>query len=123
MTAPSRRLVALPRAEGRRFRPASGWCSPLAANTPGERLGEVSVWLDSCIHWLHSSESAGHVVIGATVLGGRENLLGRPHLYQIAQVHEGCGVGNSRGLLQIVRDDGDAILLPQGLQGFLDSQC
>src|SRR6266853_2117706 len=69
-----------------------------------------------------SAESSGDIVIGAAVLGRREDLLRRADLHQLAQVHEGCDVRNARRLLQVGGDDGDAIALAQTLQRLLDAQ-
>src|SRR5687768_16974252 len=53
------------------------------------------------------AESAGDVVLRAPVVRGREHLAGDVELDQLAEVHEGCVVGDARRLLHIVRHDHD----------------
>src|SRR5882757_493024 len=68
-------------------------------------------------------KSSSHVVICLTVLGSGEHLLRRSDLHELAHVHEGRDVGNARGLLQVVRNHSQAILLTETLQSLFDSKC
>src|SRR5712672_3421410 len=66
------------------------------------------------------AEPAGDVILGAAIGRRGKNLVGFVELDQLAEVHEGRLVGNTRGLLHIMRDDGDGVVLRQLLDQFLD---
>src|SRR5487761_394992 len=69
-----------------------------------------------------SPKSPCHVVFGFAVAGRGEYLLCRPELHQFPHVHERRYVRHAGRLLQVVRNDGDTVPLPQALQGLLDAQ-
>ena len=55
------------------------------------------------------TESAHDVVFRFFEFGRCEQLDGRPVLDQMAEVHEGCEVADSRCLLHVVSDDQDRV--------------
>src|SRR5262249_20167811 len=55
------------------------------------------------------------IVIGSAVLGGSEDLLRGTDLDEFAKIHESSHVGDAGCLLQVVRDDSDAVGLAQAL--------
>src|SRR5215468_1500463 len=67
-----------------------------------------------------SAESAGDVVLCASISRGREDLAGVVELDQLAEIHEGGLVGDARGLLHVVGDDRDRVVLGQFLDQLLD---
>src|ERR1700733_2546337 len=67
-----------------------------------------------------SAEPAGDVVLRAPIARRRENLVGVVEFDQIAEIHEGGLVGDARGLLHVVGDDRDGVVLRQFLDQFLD---
>src|ERR1700719_2185064 len=69
---------------------------------------------------LSSAEPAGDVVLGASIARRCEYLVGLVELDQVAKIHEGGLVGDPRGLLHVMRDDGDGVVLRQFLDQFLD---
>src|ERR1700730_12205807 len=69
-----------------------------------------------------SPKSSRDVVVRLAVLRCREDLLRRSDLHELTHVHEGRDVRNARGLLQVVRDHSQAILLAKALQRLFDPQ-
>src|SRR6202166_2321943 len=69
---------------------------------------------------LSSAEPAGDVVLGASIARRCEYLVGLVELDQVTKIHEGGLVGDPRGLLHVMRDDGDGVVLRQFLDQFLD---
>src|SRR5580693_7165765 len=67
---------------------------------------------------LSSTEPAGDVVLGAPVAWRREDLVGFVEFDQFTEIHERGFVGNARGLLHVVGDDGDRIVFRQLLDQF-----
>src|SRR5580692_10473143 len=67
-----------------------------------------------------SAEPAGNVVLGAPIAGRGEDPAGFVEFDQFAEIHEGGLVGDARGLLHVVGDDGDGVVLGQLLDQFLD---
>src|SRR5437899_5486001 len=57
------------------------------------------------------AELSGDVLLGALVVGRREDLLRRRVLDQLPGEQERRGVGNARRLLHVVRDDHDRVAL------------
>src|SRR5665213_2939230 len=70
--------------------------------------------------FLSSAEPAGDVVLGTSIARRGEYLVGVVEFDQLAQIHEGGFVRNPRGLLHIMGDDGDGVVLRQFLDQFLD---
>src|SRR5436190_16189100 len=70
----------------------------------------VSIFPDHAL-----AEAAGDVVLGASIARRGEYLVGVVELDQLAQIHEGRLVGYARGLLHVVGDDGDRVVLGQFL--------
>src|SRR6202171_2527423 len=70
--------------------------------------------------FLSSAEPAGDVVLGASIARRREYLAGLVEFDQFTEIHEGSFVRDARGLLHVVGDDGDRIVLRQFLDQFLD---
>src|SRR3974390_3148613 len=66
------------------------------------------------------AEPAGNVVLRASIARRGEDLVGVVELDQLTQIHEGGLVGDARGLLHVVGDDGDSVVLRQFLDQFLD---
>src|SRR6185312_1756139 len=61
--------------------------------------------------FIPSAEPAGDVVLGLLLRGLGEDLLGDVELDQLAQVHEGGTVGDARGLLHVVGDHHDGVVV------------
>jgi len=59
------------------------------------------------------AEPAVDVVGGLLLARGGEDLLGRAVLDEVALEHEGGGVGNAGGLLHVVGDDNDRVVLAE----------
>src|SRR5713101_9379565 len=57
-----------------------------------------------------SAEATRDVILGPPVLGIGEDRLGRGKLDELAEIHEGGKVRAARGLLHVVRHDGDAVI-------------
>src|SRR5207342_622709 len=68
-----------------------------------------------------SPKPAGDVVLGLLLGRLREDGFGRSVFDQVAQVHEGGEVGDARGLLHVVGDDRDRVVLLQFLDQLLDT--
>src|SRR6202171_1132983 len=69
---------------------------------------------------LSSAEPAGDVVLGTSIARRGEELVGFAEFDQLAEIHEGGLVRDARGLLHVVGDDGDRVVLRQFLDQFLD---
>src|SRR6195952_1734166 len=69
---------------------------------------------------LSSAEPAGDVVLGTSIARRREDLAGLVEFDQLTEIHEGGLVRDPRGLLHVVGDDGDRVVLRQFLDQFLD---
>src|ERR1700720_1825492 len=69
---------------------------------------------------LSSAEPAGDVVLGTSIARRGEDLVGFVEFDQLTEIHEGCLVRDARGLLHVVGDDGDSVVLRQFLDQFLD---
>src|ERR1700716_1677864 len=69
---------------------------------------------------LSSAEPAGDVVLGTSIARRREDLAGLVEFDQLTEIHEGGLVRDPRGLLHVVGDDGDGVVLRQLLDQFLD---
>src|SRR6202167_3512817 len=67
-----------------------------------------------------STEPAGDVILRASIARRGENLVGIVEFDQLAKIHEGGLVGNARGLLHIVGDDRNGVVLRQFLDQLLD---
>src|SRR5207342_3799639 len=66
-----------------------------------------------------SPKPAGDVVLGLLLGRLREDGFGRAVFDQVAQVHEGGEIGDARGLLHVVGDDRDRVVLLQFLDQLL----
>src|SRR5882757_4343304 len=69
---------------------------------------------------LSSAEPAGDVILGASIARRGEDPVGVVELDQVAEIHEGGLVGDARGLLHVMGDDGDGVVFRQFLDQFLD---
>src|SRR3984893_12499682 len=69
---------------------------------------------------LSSAEPAGDVVLGTSIARRGEYLVSFAEFDQLAEVHEGGLVRDARGLLHVVGDDVDCVVLRQFLDQFLD---
>src|ERR1700684_305390 len=69
---------------------------------------------------LSSTEPAGDVILRASIARRREYLVGVVEFDQLAEIHEGGLVGDPRGLLHVVGDDRDGVILRQFLDQLLD---
>src|SRR5712671_3792147 len=70
--------------------------------------------------FLSSAEPAGDVILGTSIARRGENLAGLVEFDQLTEIHEGGLVRDARGLLHVMRDDGDRVVLRQFLDQFLD---
>src|SRR5713101_4289282 len=66
------------------------------------------------------AEAAGDIVLRAAVARRREHLARGVELGQLAEIHEGGEVGHPRGLLHVVGDDHDRVVLLELVDQFLD---
>src|SRR5580693_702679 len=69
-----------------------------------------------------SAELAGDIFLGSRIAGRGEDLLRLSDLDELAVEHERGAVGDSRGLLHVVRDDHDRHAPLELLDQFLDLQ-
>src|SRR5438309_10104506 len=69
---------------------------------------------------LSSAEAAGDVVVGTSIARRGEYPAGVVEFDQLAEIHEGGLVRDTRGLLHVVGDDGDRVILGQFLDQLLD---
>src|SRR3954454_25006052 len=69
-----------------------------------------SSWNACRVSGIGLAELPGDVVLGALVVRGREDLLGRPDLDELAEPEEPGAVGDAGGLLHVVGDDDDGEL-------------
>ena len=74
------------------------------ATRNGEGRGEAA---------LASTEAPGNVILGARIARRGKELLRRSELDQFPLEHERGVIGNPRGLLHIVGDDGDGVIVRQ----------
>src|SRR5216684_4015293 len=95
---------------------------PISATSRVNSCRSLSNALAVCSEamFLSSAEAAGDVVLGAAIARRRENLVGLVEFDQLAKIHERGLVRNARGLLHVVGDDGDSVVLRQLLVQFLD---
>src|SRR5580700_10748655 len=70
--------------------------------------------------FLSSAEPAGDVILRASIARRGENLVGVVEFDQLTKIHEGGLVGDARGLLPIVGDDRNSVVLRQLLDQLLD---
>src|SRR5580704_14183308 len=69
---------------------------------------------------LSSAEPAGDVVLGASIARRGEDLVGVVEFDQLTKIHERGLVRDPRGLLHVMGDDGDGVVLGQFLDQLLD---
>src|SRR3954453_20524913 len=95
---------------------------PISATSRVSSCRSLSNALAVCSEamFLSSAEPAGDVVLGASIARRREDLVGLVELDQFAEIHERGLVRDPRGLLHVVGDDRDRIVLRQFLDQFLD---
>src|ERR1700730_16388074 len=67
-----------------------------------------------------SAEPAGNVVLGASIARRGEDLVGVVEFDQLTKIHERGLVRDPRGLLHVMGDDGDGVVLGQFLDQLLD---
>src|SRR4051812_12576465 len=67
-----------------------------------------------------SAEAAGDVILGPPIARRGEDLVGVVELDQFAEIHESGLVGHARGLLHVVGDDRDRVVLGKLLDQLLD---
>src|SRR4051794_15843599 len=67
-----------------------------------------------------SAEPAGDIVLRAPVARRGKNPIGVVELDQLAEIHEGGLVGDAGGLLHVMGDNGDGVILRQFLDQLLD---
>src|SRR3979411_605581 len=94
---------------------------PISATSRVNSCRSLSNALAVCSEamFLSSTEPAGQVVLGATIAWPGEYPVGLAEFNQFAQIHEGGLVGDASGLLHVVRNDGDGVVLRQLLDQFL----
>src|SRR5713226_868992 len=95
---------------------------PISATSRVNSCRSLSNALAVCSEamFLSSAEAAGDVVLGAAIARRRENLVGLVEFDQLAKIHERGLVRDTRGLLHVMGDDGDSVVLRQLLDQFLD---
>src|ERR1700716_3279855 len=95
---------------------------PLSATSRVNSCRSLSNALAVCSEamFLSSAEPAGDVVLGASIARRGEYLAGVVEFDQFTKIHEGGLVRDARGLLHIMGDDGDGVVLRQFLDQFLD---
>src|SRR6266568_6924210 len=70
----------------------------------------------SCSKWIipfRSTEASGHIIFGLFLRRVGKDFFRRVELNQLAQKKESCKIGNARGLLHIVGDNDDGVILLQ----------
>src|ERR1700682_2621980 len=94
---------------------------PISATSRVNSCRSLSNALAVCSEamFLSSAEPAGDVVLGASIARRGEYLVGFVEFDQFSEIHEGSFVRDARGLLHVVGDDGDRIVLRQFLDQFL----
>src|SRR5437899_6960710 len=81
----------------------------------------LRIWSFAMLFFLYTSaEAARDVGLRALVTGGREDLLGDAALDQLAEIHEGREIRDARGLLHVVGDDDDRVVLLELVDQLLD---
>src|SRR3984893_16338907 len=96
---------------------------PISATSRVNSCRSLSNALAVCSEAIFDSplaEPARDVVLGTSIARRGEDLVGLVEFDQLAEVHEGGFVRDPRGLLHIVGDDGDGVVLRQLLDQFLD---
>src|SRR6266849_11112667 len=95
---------------------------PISATSRVNSCRSLSKALAVCSEamFFSSAEPAGDVVLGTSIARRRENLAGLVEFDQLTQIHEGGLVRDPRGLLHVMCDDGDGVVLRQFLDQFLD---
>src|SRR5216684_442221 len=95
---------------------------PISATSRVNSCRSLSNALAVCSEamFVSSAEPAGNVVLGTPIARRREDLAGLVEFDQLAEIHEGGLVRDPRGLLHVVGDDGDGVVLGQFLDQFLD---
>src|SRR6202158_1096053 len=95
---------------------------PISATSRVNSCRSLSHALAVCSEamFISSAEPAGDVVLGTSIARRGENLAGLVEFDQLPEIHEGGLVRNPRGLLHVVGDDGDSVVLRQFLDQFLD---
>src|SRR6202790_2131668 len=95
---------------------------PISATSRVNSCRSLSNALAVCSEamFISSAEPAGDVVLGTSIARRGENLAGLVEFDQLPEIHEGGLVRNPRGLLHVVGDDGDSVVLRQFLDQFLD---
>src|SRR6266403_5948458 len=95
---------------------------PISATSRVNSCRSLSNALAVCSEamFLSSAEPAGDVVLGTSIARRREDLAGLVEFDQFPEIHEGGLVRDARGLLHVVGDDGDGVVLRQFLDQFLD---
>src|SRR5216684_7594574 len=95
---------------------------PISATSRVNSCRSLSNALAVCSEamFLSSAEPAGDVVLGASIARRGEYLVGLVEFDQFTEIHEGGLVGDARGLLHVMGDDGDGVVLRQFLDQFLD---
>ena len=68
-------------------------------------------------------EPAADIVFCFLICGIRENALGGVHLDQLAFKEKCSFVAASRGLLHVVSDNHDCVLVPEFIHEFFDGKC
>src|SRR6202453_4285095 len=118
----------LPSATSRRISASTDWTimrsarPPISATSRVNSCRSLSNALAVCSEAmiLSSTEPAGDVILRASIARRREDLVGVVEFDQLAEIHEGGLVGDARGLLHIVGDDRDGVVLRQLLDQLLD---
>src|SRR5215475_12675096 len=126
--SPSEATTRWPSATSRRINASTESTIMRSASPPISATSRVSSWrslsnaLAVCSEAIivSSAKSAGDVILRASVARRSEDLAGVVELDQLAEIHESSLVGHARGLLHIMRDDRDRVVLGQFLDQLLD---
>src|SRR5256885_3299015 len=95
---------------------------PISATSRVSSCRSLSNALAVCSEamFFSSAEPAGDVVLGTSIARRGEDFAGLVEFDQLAKIHEGGLVRDARGLLHVMGDDGDGVVLRQLLDQFLD---
>src|SRR5258706_4014472 len=95
---------------------------PISATSRVNSCRSLSNALAVCSEtiFLSSAEPAGDVILGTSIARRGEDLAGLVEFDQLTEIHEGGLVRDACGLLHVVGDDGDRVVLRQFLDQFLD---
>src|SRR5450830_86892 len=97
---------------------------PISATMRARSCRSVSKALVVCcsviVVVLQSAEATGYIILGAAIVRRRKHARRFAVLDQLAEIHERGEVGHARGLLHVVGDDGDGIVVLEPVDELFD---